>query len=440
MPALDQNYGDTTCKGVKLHRLPSTPLRIIHEDFRISLSYGKRVNQQLRAFRPDIIHLQDSAPVSRYLLKQAHRLKIPVLATHHPGKEVSAPYFSSSNPILKHIIDWFAWRWLISFLNQPDLIVVPSHASVEMLIQQGLKTSVRPISCGVDAHLFSPDPTCDPAELRAAYRLPIDKPIFLYVGRIDTEKCIDVLIRAMSLTTNSNIYLAIAGKGCSLTQMKSLANSLGVSDRVRFLGEVDHDLLPALMGCADIFTMPGDAESLSIATIEAMSCGKPVLAARAMALTELITHRKNGLLFEPKSPKDAAQKMDLLAAHPEWWEAYGQAGRLKADQHNLSATIDHYVKLFLEMRQKTAAYGLVYGAPGRAAWFLKRTVRVLIMVIFLLFATGMLRQSSIAPVQASRVDDLRALTGEALVDDILEHISDLDVHFDMDLDETLNLD
>ena len=95
--------------------------------------------------------------------------------------------------------------------------------------------------------------------------------------------------------------------------------------------------------------MPGDVESLSIATLEAMSCGKPVIAANAMALPELVSVGHNGLLFKPRNFVDLGQKIDQLCTMKKCWPKMGANSLEKVQEHDLKLTIKQYQNLYQQM-------------------------------------------------------------------------------------------
>jgi len=133
--------------------------------------------------------------------------------------------------------------------------------------------------------------------------------------------------------------------------LQALAKSLGLGDRVRFTGFVPNEDLTALLNGIDVFTMPSEAELLSIASLEAMACARPLLLANAVALPELVTQGVNGYLFKPGDAQDAERCMGLLADHPEQWEAMGRASLEKAQVHSLENTIQRYETLYKEALQ-----------------------------------------------------------------------------------------
>jgi glycosyltransferase involved in cell wall biosynthesis len=174
----------------------------------------------------------------------------------------------------------------------------------------------------------------------------MDKTILLYVGRLDGEKRVDILVQAVSELSQTNFQLAIAGDGLQAQALRHQAHHLGVEQRIIFLGYISAADLPALYMSTDIFVMPSSAELQSIATLEALSCGKPVLAANARALPELVEHGVNGYLFESENATDAAHWMNKFLEKPEQWAAMGKAGMTLSQSHSLSNTVQAYEEFY----------------------------------------------------------------------------------------------
>ena len=125
-----------------------------------------------------------------------------------------------------------------------------------------------------------------------------------------------------------------------------MAQELALGDLVHFTGFVPNEDLPCLINSLDAFVMPSEAELLSIASLEAMACGRPILAANAVALPELITDGVNGYLFQPGDDADAVRCMEKLADHPELWAEMGAISIERAQPHGLEAILKRNEALY----------------------------------------------------------------------------------------------
>ena len=160
-----------------------------------------------------------------------------------------------------------------------------------------------------------PTPDLDRNVIRRHFHLALDTPVLLYVGRVDREKGLDYLVEAAALLPPGAFQIAIAGKGMYRDLLMEMVHDLDIAERVTFPGYIDSEDLPLLLNSVDAFVMPSSAELQSIATLEAMSCGKPILAANARALPELVEHGANGFLFNPQNAESLAESIRALPEH-----------------------------------------------------------------------------------------------------------------------------
>jgi LmbE family N-acetylglucosaminyl deacetylase len=273
------------------------------------------------------------------------------MITHHTGPEITAPYINPEHLLSKRLFRYVGWKLLLVHLNQANLIVVPSKYSAQMLVNQRVQAGIRVIGCGVKLDKFRPDPGLDLRAKRQQYGLDADKTLFLYTGRIDCEKNLDTLIHAIVMLDRSDIQLAIAGQGSEETRLQRLVAENGLEDRVVFMGSIAQSVLPDLLNVSDVFVMPGNAESFSIATLEAMACARPVLVANAAALPELVTHQINGYLFQPNNPEDLARRIESLADHSDLCATMGASGLIKAQHYSLVNMVHSYEQAYLSCCQ-----------------------------------------------------------------------------------------
>ncbi len=142
--------------------------------------------------------------------------------------------------------------------------------------------------------------------------------ILLTVARIEPVKGIDVLINSMPYISKefSDVKLKIVGSISNknyFNELKNLISKLDCEKYIEFLGPIPHEQLPNLYNNAKIFIMTSKTEGSSISTLEAMSCGKPVVITRVGGMPTIIKDQQNGFLVEPNNPKMTAQRsIELL--------------------------------------------------------------------------------------------------------------------------------
>ncbi len=329
--------------NVRLEGIKSFSLGAVHGDSFAPFFPGIAVRKIFDEFQPDIVHIQDHYPVCRATVFEARRRHLKIIGTNHFMPENLAPYVPGLSKI-KPVYNWILWRWMLEVYNRVDVATAQSRVAAELVRRQGLQIPILPASCGIDLRRFHPDPKTDRAACRLRYGIDPDKIIFLFVGRVDKEKRVDVLLHAMSLIKRDDIQLVIAGHGAAANEFQNLAKSLNLGERVRFTGFIPD--LPDLLNSVDVFTMPSEAELLSIASLEAMACARPVLLADAVALPDLVTPGQNGYLFKPGDANDAACYMEMLVNQRSQWERMGKASLEKAQYHSLENTIQRYEKLY----------------------------------------------------------------------------------------------
>ena len=166
---------------------------------------------------------------------------------------------------------------------------------------------------GLDQSRFIPrDRVSDKA------KLGITGPLILSVGALIPRKNQHLLIAALALLPDATLMLA--GQGDSEQDYRALAERLGVGGRVRFLGNVPHNDLPALMAAADIMALVSESEGLANAWVEALGCGTPVIASDVGGIRELVKTPEAGRIVE-RNPDAIALAITDILANPQSREA-----------------------------------------------------------------------------------------------------------------------
>jgi len=197
------------------------------------------------------------------------------------------------------------------------------------------------------------DPDAYPAVLAAQPDRSADITVG-FAGRLVPGKGADHLIQACAqMSVRDRVRLLIAGDGPERPRLSSLTKTLGTDHRVEFLGVVDD--VPALWRRCDIATVPSDTfvESFSMVTLEAMACGKPIVATRNGAIPELIIDGISGTLVNAGNVADLAQALVGYADQPQLRREHGAAARARAvERFNIDTCARAYIVLFENLLQK----------------------------------------------------------------------------------------
>ncbi|MEV5501972.1 glycosyltransferase [Nonomuraea fuscirosea] len=328
--------------GVVVHRLRSAPL-LVHPTMRVTVP--TRLDRLVADINPDVLHTQGHFVVGRAAIAAARRAGVPVVATNHFMPD-NLFQFAHIPEKLRIKAGRLAWRDFSRVFNRADHITTPTPLAAELLSDQGFGREVEPVSCGIDLTRFHP--RAEPKSwARRMFDLP-DRPTVLFVGRLDEEKRLDELVRALPLVLNeTDAQVALVGKGNQRDELERLARSIGVSDRVFFLGFVPDENMSQAFSAADVFAMPGVAELQSIATLEAMASGLPVVAADAMALPHLVDG--NGYLFQPGDVVGLARHLTAVLADDGLRARLGKASRELALTHDDQSSLARFERIYDEV-------------------------------------------------------------------------------------------
>ena len=321
-----------------VHRLKSYAVPG-HKSLRFASPLGlkSKLGRLIGRIQPDAIHIQSHLLVGRYLSLVAEEKSVRLIATNHTMPENLIKYAFWIPAFLSGLASRWSWKDTERVLSRAEAVTTPTATAAAILAKETKLDSALAISCGIDASQFA-----------AAGSLLNDPPIALYVGRLDFEKRVQVLIEAFArVPVDTNLRLAIVGDGSERKSLERWSEELGLGSRVRFYGEVsEDDLKRAYEGCT-FFVMPSTAELQSIATMEAMATGRPILAADAAALPHLVYDGENGLLFEPDDVSDLAEKLNWMAnqSQQRLW-LMGQASLRRIQSHDISTTISRFEQLY----------------------------------------------------------------------------------------------
>ena len=176
----------------------------------------------------------------------------------------------------------------------------------------------------------------------------------IFVGRLVTRKGVKYLIEAFHKVCRSIPHdLVIVGNGPERGRLEELATNLGLTDRVRFTGTISDDALNQYYASCSFLVLPavfdekGDTEGLGVVLLEAMSCGKPVIASEVGGITDIVVDGENGLLVPPGDPNALAVAIRKLAKDRKLRRELGRFGRKTVDEKfNWDRIVGDLIKLY----------------------------------------------------------------------------------------------
>lgn len=322
---------------ITVHRIRSYRW-LKHDWLRFVLPWRARTHARriLDEVKPDVVHFQSAVILGRAFSIEAKRRGIRIIATNHLMVENLIDH-SGIPGFLQPLAARIWWSDASATLRRADAVTTPTRRAAEFLEAQGGIGHVLAISCGLRAADYEADFTEKP-ERR-----------ILFLGRVTGEKQIDVLLDAFArLPRDLDAKLDIVGGGDLFHQLQRYAAKIGVDDRTTFHGLVTDAELRRMLTRSTVFAMPSIAELQSIATMEAMASGLPVVAANAMALPHLVHDGENGFLFQPGDADDLAGRLEAVLRAPlEERTRMGREGLRLVQDHDIDSTLDLFERLYL---------------------------------------------------------------------------------------------
>jgi D-inositol-3-phosphate glycosyltransferase len=289
-------------RDVRVHHIAAGPPTNVdkHDLPAVVGDFTKGVLDRMLGDHPaDVIHANYwLSGVAGHTLK--HELALPLVSTFHTLARVKADEASEREPDGRV-------RAEADVIGCSDVILASNseeRAQLERLYG-AVPDRIEIVPPGVDHDLFAPG---DRGAARAALGLDRDRPLLLFVGRIQPLKGLDVAVRALAALDRADARLVVVGGPsgsdgpAELARVKSLVDELGVRDRVQFVPPQPHRQLAAWYRAADVCLVPSRSESFGLVALEAAACGTPVVAAAVGGLRTLVDHGHSGFLVDGRDP------------------------------------------------------------------------------------------------------------------------------------------
>jgi glycosyltransferase involved in cell wall biosynthesis len=198
---------------------------------------------------------------------------------------------------------WKLWvkKWLWPRLFRlADMVIVVSSGGVVLMRSLGIPENriALIINCVNNAWWIEQSDRADRSAVRATWNIPEDAAVALFCAKLQPWKRPQDLLAAFAQVSGQNVYLVFAGDGSARPALEAEARSLGVAEKVRFLGFVNQSRLPETYNASDIFVLPSEYEPFGMVVNEAMLCRCPVIVSdRVGARFDLVKEGETGYVF-----------------------------------------------------------------------------------------------------------------------------------------------
>jgi teichuronic acid biosynthesis glycosyltransferase TuaC len=269
---------------------------------------------RLHRQRPiDVIHAHGALPCGHASALLSRHLGIPFVVTVH-GLDVFNTCFLGGTPA--------KWRRKASVaVYRAARIVICISEKVQQILCDGIGGGVGSavVYNGTDTQLFAPGSAKD---------APPGKEI-LMVGNLIASKGQELALRAIGRigTLFPHLRCQIIGEGPDRARLEALASQLGIGPRVQFLVRQSRAAVADAMRACSVFVLPSRNEGLGCVYLEAMACGKPVIACRGQGIDEIIEHGRNGWLIPVDGLEELVQALSALLQSAEVSSRMGMAAR-----------------------------------------------------------------------------------------------------------------
>ncbi len=331
-----------------IKRTASVPFPF-YQNFRISLAPQMEIRRIFQEFEPDLVHLQMCLTIGNVTQKYALKYGVPIVATNHAIPDNLLDNLRLLAPMSRPI-SYIITEYGVRFHRKVDYVTLPTQSAIDMFDEERLSMPIVPVSNGINLSKFMPGKPDQ--SVIAKFKIPSNKPVITYIGRTDVEKHLFVLIEAFAQTlreAKNQPHLLVVGAGTDLERMKNLVYELHIDEHVTFAGRVSDEEIIELHKVGDIFAMPSPAELQSIATLEAMASGKPVVGVDAGALRELCQHEINGFLVEKDDIEAFSKALTTLVDDTKVRAKFAKQSLAIAQTHDITYTLDKFESIYGEV-------------------------------------------------------------------------------------------
>ena len=330
----------------KVLRLPGVPIGIY--DYRLTGIYPLKAINIIKKWYLDVIHCQTEFGVGTFARIIAKQLSIPLVHTYHTMYEDYIHYITKGyfNRTGKKIVEYLTLFYCDKTATE---LVVPTKKAYELFKQKyKVDRNVYIVPTGIEVEKFylENNKGLNIVKKREFLGLKRDDFVILFVGRIASEKNVELLLTSMRYVVNNcpKAKLLIVGDGPDLNKYKSYVKKQGLEENIIFTGKVPWDSIAEYYLISDVFTTASRTETQGLTVIEAMAASLPVVCIDDESFTNTVIDNLNGKIF--KNKRGYKKAIIELYNNPKELKKLSKQARVSAEMHSSKYFVESILDVY----------------------------------------------------------------------------------------------
>lgn len=310
------------------------------------IKYRRQERKEIQEKLP--VMIVNSRPDIIFIGRETFAWHVPDIAKAHSVPCILRIAGATTNGILNHTFPDAVAQELLEQYGKANLMITPARQMTKILNRLGF-TNVKTILNAIDLQQFSP--RLKDEALLQDLAIRNDDIIVVHASNMKTLKRPLDLVKSAetALQQNPKLMYVIVGDGPLRTAMEQASINKGISERFRYVGWVDYDLMPSYINLADMVVMPSEAEGLARVYLETQACARLLLASDIPPAREVINNGKTGILFRMGDFDDLTRKTLVAASDPKLRSNIGRKAREYVQNHSIDDAIESYVDIIREV-------------------------------------------------------------------------------------------
>ena len=317
----------------KIIRIPGVPIGIY--DYRLTGIYPLKAINKIRKWNLDIIHSQTEFGIGTFARIIAKQFNIPLVHTYHTMYEdyihyITHGYFKRSS---KKLVEYFTLFYCDKTITE---LVVPTRKTYELFKEKyKVDRNIYIVPTGIEVErFFKENNNVDIIKKRKDIGLCKDDFVILFVGRIGTEKNLDLLLSSMKslMDVSMKIKLLVVGDGPDFSMYERYVSKNKIGSNVIFTGKVPWNEIVNYYLISDVFATASTTETQGLTVIEAMAASLPVVCINDDSFNSTVINDLNGIIFNNR--REYKKAIIKLFKDREYLDKLSKQARIESEMHS----------------------------------------------------------------------------------------------------------